>query len=195
MASSPLILALGDSLIAGYGLASADSLPARIEHRLRIDRPDARVINAGVSGDMTGDVLRRLPTVMSRLNRRPDLAIVQVGANDVLRQVSPASMRANLAAILIELDRCCVPVLLTIVDPPAILRDRAAAYLGVHEQLAAEHGAAICAFFPAGVLGHPAMVLADRFHPNAAAIALVVDAMMPAIERALGDADGRLKTA
>lgn len=185
MASSPYILAIGDSLIAGYGLSNADSFPAQLERRLRASHPAAHVMNAGVSGDTTVDVLRRLPAVMSRLRARPDLAILQVGPNDVLRPVPPAVMRASLEEVLVELQRCGLPVLLTTVDPPAILRDRAAAYLGIHGELAARHGAMTAPFFPHGVLGDPGMVLVDRMHPNAAAIAAVVDAMLPVVNEML----------
>jgi acyl-CoA thioesterase-1 len=65
------------------------------------------------------------------------------------------------------------------------IRDRAAAYLGIHAALAAEHGATVWPFFPPGVLGHADMVLADRVHPNAKAIAAVVAAMLPIVERML----------
>ena len=181
MAPSPYILAIGDSLVAGYGLPKSDSFPAQLERRLRASNPSAHVVNAGVSGDTTADVLRRLPAVMSRLQARPDLAIVQVGPNDVLRQVPPAATRAAIEAILVELGRCGVPVLLTTVAPPPILHDRARHYLGIHEELAARHAAVCRPFFPAGILGRPDMVLADRMHPNAAAIGLVVDAMLPAV--------------
>lgn len=183
--ANPLILALGDSLVAGYGLAPADGFPTQLEHRLRPAWPDVRVANAGVSGDTTGDVARRLPYVLAGLDVRPALAIVQVGPNDVLRQVPPASTRMQLDAILTELGRCAIPVLLTTVAMPAFLRDRAVPYLGIHEALAARHGATICPFFPADVLGHPDMVLFDRVHPNARAICLVVDAMRPLIETLL----------
>jgi len=187
MPSLPLILAIGDSLVAGYGLATADSFPAQLERRLRTVHPAAGVVNAGRSGDTTADVLQRLPSVMSRLPSRPDLAIVQVGPNDVLRQVPPVATRASLDAILIELGRCGIPVLLSTVAPPPILHDRARPYLGLHEDLAARHGATSCAFFPAGILGRADMVLADRIHPNAAAIGLVADAMLPVVLRLLKD--------
>lgn len=182
MPTNPLILAIGDSLIAGYGLRRSDSLPAQLEARLKRTRPGASVINAGVSGATSVDVLRRLPAVLSNLDTRPDLALLQVGPNDVLRQVPPAVTRASLNSILVDLARCDIPVLLTTVDPPAFLRDRASAYIGIHHDVAAVHGVTTHEFFPAGVLGHPSMVLADRVHPNAAAIAKVVDAMLPSIE-------------
>lgn len=187
MLHPPLVLALGDSLVAGYGLSATDSFTAQLERCLRPGHPGARVINAGVSGDTSGDVLRRLPRALSRLDRRPDLAIVQVGPNDVLRQVPPARTRSDLDAIVGELVRCAMPVLVTTVEPPAFLRGRAGAYLGIHAEVATRHGAAVWPFFPAGVLGHPAMVIGDRVHPNARAIAAVADALLPEVERLLAD--------
>lgn len=184
MTTTPLILAFGDSLIAGYGLSPGDSFPAQLERRLR-DR-GAQVINAGVSGNTTDDALRRLPRVLSALPARPDLAIVQIGANDVLRGIPAERTRANLEAMLTEFGRCGIPVLLATLEPPAFLAARTRTYLGIHAEVAARHGAAIASFFPAGVLGRADMVLFDRVHPNARAIAAVVEHMLPAIEQALG---------
>ncbi|KQN28678.1 GDSL-type esterase/lipase family protein [Sphingomonas sp. Leaf38] len=179
----PLILAIGDSLIAGYGLAAADSFPAQLQSSLQARYPNVSVMNAGVSGDMTADVLRRLPRLLSSLTQLPALAIVQVGPNDVLRQAPVVCTRAQLGQILLSLRNCGIPVILTTVEPPALLRDRAAAYLGIHAALAAEHGATIWPFFPPGVLGHSEMVLGDRVHPNAKAIGAVVAALRPVVER------------
>ncbi len=179
----PLVLAIGDSLIAGYGLAVADGFPAQLQSSLQSRYPGLTVVNAGVSGDTTGDVLRRLPRLLSSLDRRPTLAIVQVGPNDVLRQAPAARTRAHLESILLGLRDCAIPVVLTTVAPPAFLRDRAAAYLGIHEDLAARHGATVRPFFPPGVLGHSDMVLEDKVHPNAKAIGAVVAAMRPLVER------------
>ena len=181
----PTIFALGDSLVAGYGLTSEDGLSPRLQRRLRARHSGAQVINAGVSGDTTADVLHRLPRLLSRLTRRPDLALVQVGPNDVLRGVSPAAVRANLSAIVRELAACGIPVLLTRVEPPPILRARAAPYQMIHEEVARKHGAGLCSFFPDGVLGHPDMVLIDRVHPNARAIAAVVEHLLPFVEQVL----------
>lgn len=183
--TAPLILAFGDSLIAGYGLAAQQAFPAQLQQRLRRGHPGAVVINAGVSGDTSADALRRLPRVLAGLSRRPDLAVVQIGPNDVLHGIAPARMRANLDALLTEFARCGIPVLLATVEPPAFLRARTTAYLGIHHDAAERHGARSCAFFPPDVLGHPDMVLADRVHPNALAITLVADAMAPVVEQAL----------
>jgi acyl-CoA thioesterase-1 len=180
--SPPLIVAIGDSLIAGYGLARTDSFPAQLEATLQTNFPGARVVNAGVSGNTTADVRRRLPGVLSQLKALPALAIVQAGANDVLRGIPPAQTRDNLSVVVMELERCGMPVLLTTVEPPEFLRERTRAYASVHADVAAEHGAATWPFFPPGVLGHPDMVLWDRVHPNARAISSVVKAMLPNVE-------------
>ncbi len=185
MASTPLILAFGDSLIAGYGLKPDEGLPARLQRRLCADHPGMEVVNGGVSGDTTEGALRRLPRVLSGLPARPDLALVQIGPNDVLRAVPPERMRANLEAILAEFERCAIPVLLATVAAPPFLMQRTKTYAGIHEAVAARHGATTCPFFPPGVLGHPDMVLWDRVHPNARAIALVAEQLASAIERAL----------
>lgn len=181
----PLVLAFGDSLIAGYGLPAADSFPAQLERGLQAVHPGARVVNAGVSGNTTDDALRRLPRVLSGLPARPDLAIVQIGANDVLRGIAPDRTRANLDAMLVEFARCGIPVLLATLEPPPFIAARTVAYLGIHAEVAARHGVAVAGFFPAGVLGRTDMVLFDRVHPNAPAIGLSVAHMLPAIERAL----------
>lgn len=186
--ASPLILAFGDSLVAGFGLSASDGFTGQLQRRLQARQPQVRVINGGVSGDTTGDALRRLPRLLSGLPGRPDLAIVQIGPNDVWRDIRPAQTRANLEAILIEFGRCGIPVLLTIVTPPPFLLSRARNHVGIHAESAARHGVASCDFFPSGVLGHPEMVLLDRVHPNARAIAAVVDHLLPTIERMLASA-------
>jgi acyl-CoA thioesterase-1 len=185
--ASPLILAFGDSLIAGYGLSEREGFSAQLEDALRAFDPGAQVLNAGISGNTTADALRRLPRVLSALPRQPDLAVVQVGPNDVMRGLSPQQMRANLEAILTEFNRCTIPVLLATVEPPPFLRHRTGAYIGIHEALARQYGVATCAFFPDDVLGHPDMVLADRVHPNVRAIAVVVQGIVPAIRQLLSE--------
>lgn len=184
----PLVLAFGDSLIAGHGLAPEAAFPAQLEARLRARWPGARLVNAGVSGDTTRGALARLPRVLAGLPARPGLAVVQIGPNDVLWGVPPAQTRANLDAIVTELSRCGIAVLLATVAPPAMLAARAAPYVEAQRAVAAAHGVATAPFFPPGVLGHPAMVLADRVHPNAAAIAAVVAGLAPTVERMLGAA-------
>lgn len=182
---APLLLAFGDSLTAGYGLAPDQSFAARLQARLRGTWSAAEVLNAGVSGDTTADGLRRLPRILAQLQRRPNLAIVELGANDLLRGIAPPQTEANLDAILTELERCGIPVLLATFTVPPFVGAAAARYDAIHPSVAARHGVATKPFFPAGVMGHPAMVLRDRLHPNATAIERVVDGFLPAVIAAL----------
>jgi acyl-CoA thioesterase I len=182
---APYILAIGDSLTAGYGLDRSASFAARLEALLRQQRQGAVVQNAGVSGDTTEDGLRRLPALLASLTRKPDLAIVELGANDLLRGVPPGRTRANLDAILGELDRCGIPALLATFQAPRFLGPMVSQYDGIYADLAIRHGIASAPFFPPGVLGHPALVLADRLHPNARAIEIVAKAFLPPVLAAL----------
>lgn len=186
----PFVLAFGDSLTAGYGLASSQSFAAQLEASLRRRWHTANVQNAGVSGDTSESALRRLPRLLSTLGRKPDLTIVELGANDFLRGIPLERTRANLDAILVELRRCGLPVLLAAMEAPRALGAFAERCDAVYADLARKHGAALAPFFPPGVLGMPSLTLHDRIHPNAAAIALVVRAMEPAIISALATAEG-----
>lgn len=177
----PFILALGDSLTAGYGLPTAHGFPARLEALLQVEHPGTRVQNAGISGNTTADALRRLPRTLLGLSARPHLAIVELGGNDVLRGVPAAQTRANLDAILLEIGRCGIPVLLATFDVPAALRPYARDHDTLYADLAARHGVPTTPFFPPGVLGHPDHVLPDRLHPNARAIDRVAEAMLPVV--------------
>lgn len=188
---APWILAFGDSLTAGYGLAADASFARRLELLLRRHWPRAVVHNGGVSGDTTESGLRRLAPLLAALTAKPDLAIVELGANDLLRGIPPARSRANLDAILEEFVRCGIPVLLATLEAPAFLGPVAAGYNAIYPQLAAKHGVPTAPFFPAGILGHPDHVLADRLHPNARAIERIADAFLPAVLDALREARAR----
>ena len=183
--SAPLILALGDSLTAGYGLRPHESFAAQLEALLRARDPAARVINAGVSGDTSAGGLARLPRVLAALPRRADLAIVELGANDILRGLSAGALHANLGAILTELARCGIPALLAGMAVPAFLGPRAAAFGRVFPELAAEHGVPLYPHFLAGVAGLAGLTLADGIHPNARAVGIVAGRILPHVEAAL----------
>ena len=187
----PNILALGDSLTAGYGLAPHQSFPSQLETLLRVDRPDATVQNAGVSGDTSAGGLARLPRVLARLSAKPDLTIVALGANDLLRGIVPERMRDNLDAILTELSRCGSPVLLAGMWAPPFLGAFAERYNQVFPALAKAHGVPLYPFFLAGVAGDPALTLADRIHPNAQAIGIVARRILPQVEAALAAGNRR----
>lgn len=182
---SPFVLAFGDSLTAGYGLARGEAFPARLESLLRERHPAASVQNAGISGDTTADGRARLPRTLSALRHRPDLAILELGANDFFQGVDPARTWQNLDSMLTTFADSGIPVLLAGMRAPAFLGAAAAPFDAIHPELAARHGVPLYPFFLDGVVGRRAMTLADGLHPNAAAIAEVARRILPHVERAL----------
>lgn len=190
--SDPYLLAFGDSLTAGYGLQPHESFPRQLEALLRERLPGASVVNAGVSGDTSAGGRARLARVLGRLTAKPDLAIVELGANDLLRGIAPERMRDNLDWIVGELGRFGIPVLLAGMWAPPFLGAWAERYNRVFPEVAARHGAALYPHFLDGVLGDPALTLRDRVHPNARAIGIVTKRILPHVEAAL---DGQRKAA
>lgn len=187
--ASPFILAFGDSLTAGYGLARDQSFASRLEALLRARHPGARVHNAGQSGDTTSGGRARLARVLAGLPQRPDLAILQLGANDLMRGHAPARTRDNLSAMLVELGRCGIPVLLAGMVAPSFLGPflgaSGRAFNAIYAELALEHSATLYPFFLDGVALRPGLTLADGFHPNARAIEIVAERILPTVEAAL----------
>lgn len=183
--TAPVILAFGDSLTAGYGLPSDQSFAAQLQRALQASYPGARVINAGVSGDTTVSGLARLPRVLTGLSSRPDLAIVELGANDLLRGIDPIRTRANLDAILHALAQAGIAPLLAGMLAPPFLGAFAARFNAIYPDLARAHRAPLYPFFLDGVVGDPSLTLADRLHPNARAIGIVVQRILPSVTAAL----------
>lgn len=183
--AAPVVLAFGDSLTAGYGLPSDQSFAAQLQAALRRDRPGARVLNAGVSGDTTAGGLARLPRVLSGLSAHPDLAIVELGANDLLRGIDPGETRRNLDGILHALTQARIPVLVAGMMAPPFLGPFAWRFNEVFGAVAAAHGAALYPFFLDGVVGDPTLVLADGLHPNARAIGIVTERILPTVVASL----------
>ncbi len=170
------ILAVGDSLFAGYGLATAaESYPARLERALRARGVNARIANAGVSGDTSGAGAERFAFVLSSQPQKPDLVIIEFGGNDVLRGLPPEQTRANLTRMLEEARRAKVPVLLMgMLSPPNMGADYRARFEPIYPELATQYGAKLVPFVLAGVIDKPDLLQADRVHPNP----LGVDAMV-----------------
>ena len=180
------ILAFGDSLFAGYGLASDEGYPEKLEAALRTRGINARVADAGVSGDTTAGGRQRIAFVLDAMERAPDLALVELGGNDLLRGLSPAEARANLAAILAELQSRGIPaVLYGMRAPPNAGPEYQAAFDGMYPELAREYGAALVPFFMEPVVGQPALVQGDRIHPTAEGIDAMVAATVDIVAGAL----------
>ena len=186
-ADGKLVLAFGDSLYAGYGVPAEESFPAELEEALRAAGLAAVVRNAGVSGDTSAAGLRRLGFVLDGLPRKPDLVLVNLGGNDMLRGVDPAETRRNLTAICEELKRRGIPILLTgMVAAPNMGRDFAARFNPIYAELAKRYDAALYPFFLEGVITRPGLMLPDRIHPTAEGIDIIAGKVAPIVA-------GRLK--
>jgi acyl-CoA thioesterase-1 len=191
MAEPFRILALGDSLTAGYGLAPAEAFPVQLEKALRADGLNVRVINGGVSGDTSAGGLARLDWALSE--DRPQAAIVELGANDGLRGLDPRGTFANLDAILTRLEGDGIRVLFTgMLAPPNMGKAFAEQYRQVFVSLAAKHKAALFyPFFLDGVASDPALNQGDGIHPNARGVAVIVGRILPTVKRVLPPAGGK----
>lgn len=175
------ILAFGDSLTAGYGLAQNDAFPVRLEAALKQRGYDCRVINAGISGDTTAGGAARLDWSLSE---SPDLVIVELGANDALRGLDPAQTEVNLGTILERLQRRQIPALLTGMKAP---RNFGEAYYNsfdtLYPRLAERFNVPLFPFFLEGVAGVPELNQGDGIHPNAAGVDVIVANILPYVER------------
>lgn len=179
------LLILGDSLTAGYGLPKTQAFPARLEAALREAGLETTVIDAGVSGDTSAGGLARLDWAIG--DPPPDFAIVELGANDGLRGLSPKAMEANLDAILSRLNARRVRVLLAGMRAPRNLgREYAEEFDGVFARLAQKHGVALYPFFLEGVATDPAFNQGDGIHPNAAGVDLIVRNILPYVKQLIG---------
>lgn len=180
MARPVTILALGDSLFAGYGLPPGQSVPDLLERRLAREGYSVRMVNAGISGDTTSGGLARLPWL---LKEAPDLAILELGANDGLMGMSPELMEKNLDAMLAALQDQGVLVLLAGMRGLANYGpDYAARFDAVFPRLAKKYGAAFLPFLLEGVALKPELNQADGIHPNPDGAARVADNLYPLLK-------------
>ena len=177
-ATDPIrLLAFGDSLLAGFGLASSNAFPAQLQRALRDAGYNVEVINAGVSGDTTAGGAARIDWA---LGEDPDLALVELGANDALRGIDPETARDNLDYILQRLREERVPTLLAGMYAPANWGpDYVQAFNAIYPDLAAEHGVPLYPFFLDGVATEPSLNQGDGIHPNAAGVAVIVERIFP----------------
>jgi len=181
-----LVVAFGDSLYAGYNLDQDKGLAPVLEQALKARGVKARVVNAGVSGDTTAAGLARLAFTLDGLPRKPDLMLVGLGGNDMLRGLPPQETRANLDAILAEAKARRIQVMLTgMLASPNMGADYAAAFDPIYPELARKYGAALYPFMLDGVLGKRALLLPDGIHPNDAGVTVIVGKLAPRVVEAL----------
>jgi acyl-CoA thioesterase I len=172
-----VIVALGDSLTAGLGVAPDETYPARLEQRLRREGYSYRVINAGVSGDTTAGGLRRVDWV---LRSEPEIVIVALGANDGLRGQSPQAMRANLETIVARLQTARARVLLAGMRlPPNYGSEYTTQFEAVFAAVARSAKVALVPFLLDGVATDPRLNQPDGIHPTAAGYEVIADRLWP----------------
>ncbi len=182
------ILAFGDSLTAGFGLAPSDAFPAQLAARLKADGYDVVVDNGGVSGDTTADGLARLDWTMGD---HPDLVLLELGANDMLRGLAPKQAAANLDAMLAKLKAAKIKVLLIGMLAPANWgADYQKAFDAIYPALAKKYDVPLYPFFLDGVALDPKLSQGDGLHPNSAGVRVIVARVAPAVEHLLDRAAG-----
>jgi acyl-CoA thioesterase-1 len=176
------ILALGDSLFAGYGVEPNQSYPSRLESALRARGINAQMVNAGVSGDTTAGALQRLDFVLNGQNTPPVLVIISLGGNDMLRGLPPAQTRSNLDQLLTRLgERKVKVVIMGMLAAPNWGADHAKAFNAIYPDLAKKHGATLVPFFLEAVIGKPQLIQGDRIHPTAGGIDEMVGATVEVV--------------
>ena len=180
------VLAFGDSLTAGYGLQRGQGFAPQLEDSLRRNGVRARVTDAGVSGNTVGQGRARLKWTLDGLKQKPDLAIVALGGNDMLRGLPPAQTRADMDAIMAEFKRREIPVLVAgMLAPPNLGPRFGAEFNSIFPDVARKYGAALYPFFLANVAGVRALNLPDGVHPNFQGIKQMVSGILPTVMQAL----------
>lgn len=193
--AEPLTLvALGDSLTQGYGLPQADGFVPQLQAWLAAQGREVVVVNAGVSGDTTAGGASRVDWT---LTDDVDAMIVNLGGNDLLRGIDPATVRSNLETILTAAQTRDIPVLLVALRAPGNWGpDYKTAFDAIYPDLAAEHGAQVTENFFAPLVDQTTRNLAtnlmqpDGIHPNAAGVAKVVQTIGPEVLQLLDRAGG-----
>jgi acyl-CoA thioesterase-1 len=184
--SGTTIVAFGDSLTAGLGVAEAEAWPAVLERSLRAAGLDVRIVNAGVSGDTTAGGRARLAWSLAGPGGRPDIVIVALGGNDALRGLATAQAQRNLDAILAELKQKSIRVLLAgMLAPPNFGREYGRAFAALYRDLAAKYNVPLYPFILDGVAADPALNQADGIHPTAQGQAIIAQRIEPYVRALL----------
>jgi acyl-CoA thioesterase-1 len=174
------LVALGDSLTAGYGLSAAAAFPTALERALRARGYNVQVDNAGVSGDTASGGLQRLDWSVPD---GTDGVILELGANDMLRGFDPAITRQALEGIVQRLRARGIPVLLAGMRASRNLGpDYAARFDPIYRDLARTYGLVLYPFFLEGVAGQQGLNLSDGVHPTAQGIEQIVQRILPSVE-------------
>lgn len=184
-AAQKRIVALGDSLTAGYGLQSEEDFATKLQESLIAEGLDVKIDNAGVSGDTTAGGRARLEWAIQG-EPKPDLVIVALGANDMLRGINPSIARENLKAILETLKTKNIPAFLVGMKAPINMGlGYKKEFESIYKDLAEEYDVPLYPFFLDGVAMKANLNLPDGIHPNTQGIAIIVKNITPEIKEAL----------
>ncbi|AJX16230.1 GDSL-like Lipase/Acylhydrolase family protein [Burkholderia ubonensis MSMB22] len=185
----PVIVVLGDSLSAEYGLPRDTGWVALLRQRLATERIDYSVANASVSGDTTSGGRARLPAVLARL--KPAIVVVELGANDALRGVPLATTERNLREIVADAQRARAKVVLVgMFVPPNYGPDYTQKFHGIYTRLSKDLGVPLVPFLLAGIENRPDMFQADQIHPTRQAQGVLLDNVWPSLKPLLGKPRG-----
>ena len=187
-----VIVALGDSLTAGYNLRLEDAFPSKLERALKARGHMVSIHNAGVSGDTTTGALARLDWA---LPEKTDGVIVELGANDALRGTDPDTTRKDLEKILGSLkDRGHDILIAGMLAPPNMGQEFAKEFNDIFPNLARDHDAVFYPFFLEGVAARPELNLSDGMHPNSEGVDVIVKGILPYVEQLIERIKARQKT-
>jgi acyl-CoA thioesterase-1 len=180
------ILAFGTSLTQGYGLPPGTEFTVVMQQKLKAAGVDATMVNAGVSGDTSSDGLSRLDWSLAD---HPDAAIMEMGSNDALRGIDPALTEKNISAMLGKFKAAHVPVLLLGMKAPRNLGpEYQKAFDPIYPKLAKDYGVLLYPFVLDGVALNPKLNQADGMHPNPAGVKVIVDRVLPYVEKLVAEA-------
>jgi len=183
-AAEPLSgVGFGDSLMAGYQLGPGEAFPEKLEAALKAEGFDVTIANAGVSGDTTTGGLARLDWSVPD---GTDFVILELGANDALRGISPEITRDNLDTMISRLEERGIDVILAgILSPPNMGDGYAAQFNPIFPELAEKHGVPLYGFFLDGAITRGDLMLSDGMHPNAAGVDEMVGKFLPVMREYL----------
>nr|WP_276606532.1 arylesterase [Ramlibacter rhizophilus] len=186
-AAEPVILVLGDSLSAEYGLKRGSGWVALLEQRLAREKIAARVVNASISGDTTSGGRARLPALLQQ--HRPSHVVIELGGNDALRGLPLEMTQGNLAAMVEAARRAGAKVLLAGMQlPPNYGREYGERFAGLYEAVSRRQGTALVPFLLKGVADGPdalRLFQADRIHPTEEAQPLILANVWPELRKLL----------
>ena len=178
------IVAVGDSLTAGYGVKEEDAYTAQLERKLRAAGYRWRVINAGISGETSSGALSRINWV---LTLKPDIVILETGANDGLRGIDPRVMKGNISEIVRILKKNNVKVVLAGMRMLTNMgREYTEAFSDVYQEVSRKEGLILIPFFLAGVVGDPTLNQSDGIHPFPEGYRIVTETVYPYLLQAIG---------